>query len=66
MSDSQNDASAKERVSLSLDAAVIPLGRALAAADRRSLSNLIEVLIVAEHERRRSDRRPERSQEVAA
>lgn len=66
MSDPQNDASSKERVSLSLDAAVIPIGRALAASDRRSLSNLIEVLIVAEHERRQSDRRIERSQEVAA
>jgi hypothetical protein len=66
VSNPRNDASGKERVSLSLDAAVIPLGRALASEDRRSLSNLIEILIVQEHERRAPERKSERGQGVAA
>jgi hypothetical protein len=41
-------------MSISLDPDVIPLGEGLAAEDRRSLSNLVEILILNEHKRRQT------------
>lgn len=52
VSDPLIESATKQRVSVSLDPAVIPVGEALAKADRRSFSNLLEVLILKEYERR--------------
>lgn len=54
-------------MTISLDPAVIPLGESLAANERRSLSNLVEILIVREHERRQvQSPPPQLPKEVAA
>lgn len=65
VSDPQNDLTTKRRVSISLDPAVIPIGEALADEDRRSFSNLLEVLIMKEHARR-SGKGAQRGQKVVA
>lgn len=58
MNDSQAEVPTKRRVTVSLDPAVIPIGEGLASADRRSFSNLLEVLIVKEYERRKPQPTP--------